>query len=239
MELKQWITYAEASFLTGKSEATIRRLANEYKADDSAVKKDRGKVYVHIEFLKAHHMLINVDQVSDKPDDTLHKKEAMQIALHGKMLQKKDEHIEALLDRKSTIPFWLSFGFIVLIAVILIGGWFYRLELVDQQMSARGSFKISYERLLDQQKAINVDQMTRISGLDTEIIEVREYYIQIVEKLNSELERSRFERDQASIKIESLQQQQIEHQKALNQILSKKADDLVEVTDEDTDPIKG
>jgi hypothetical protein len=129
-----WIPVTEATYLTGKSGVTIRRWCAAHKTNPNAFKKDKGKSYINIDFLKKDYPFIN-DEQKIKGEETKHKKEAMQLAYNSETIKAqidqtkaKDEHIKELIkqvNKKSYSWLWVSIGFIILLSVL--GTTFYHM----------------------------------------------------------------------------------------------------------------
>jgi hypothetical protein len=139
MEL--WISKNEAVHLTNKSPATIDRYISKYKKDSKKIKYDGGSPLINSTELSRSYHFVNDNQNTSNDnhnEEAKHKKEALEIAYKAEdlkaqsdILKAKDKQIEQLINRKSSIPLWLSLGFIILIIILAGLGYIYRSELVD------------------------------------------------------------------------------------------------------------
>jgi len=143
--INDWITVTEATYYTGKSGITIRRWCSEHKNNTNAFKKDKGKSYININFIKENYPFIN-DEQKIKGEETKHKKEAMQIAYNSEtikaqieQIKTKDKQIEQLIYKKSYLPLYITIGFIILFIFLGFISYYlfkeYKLELINNQKS--------------------------------------------------------------------------------------------------------
>ncbi len=242
---KEWITSSEASFLTGKSEVTIRRFVSEHKSNTSNIKKVKGKTHIKKLFLEDYYPLINDDHASIN-EDVKHKKEAMQLAYNSEAIQAqieqlkakdeqlkaKDEHIkdkdkqiEQLINKKSCAWLWLSIGFIILIIVlsvivqVIFTG--YKSELLDNHkakitdIAANNKAKTTY-LTSNHQKEVNL--------LRDQLTDTKKSYSDLIKEIK-----------ESSNKLSENQQQTIKEKEAAISRLQSELDKLNKNINTDTE----
>ena len=188
--INDWITVTEATYYTGKSGITIRRWCSEHKNNTNAFKKDKGKSYIHIDFIKKDYPFIN-DEQKIKGEETKHKKEAMQIAYNSEtikaqieQIKAKDKQIEQLIHKKSYLPLYVTIGFIILFIFLGFISYYlfksYKTELLNNQKSKIIDISANHQK---ESSILTSSHQKEVKILKDQLIDTRKTYSVLIKEI--------------------------------------------------------
>ena len=165
---KQWISVTEAVANTGKSEATIRRLVNEHKKNIKIINKDKGKIYINADYIETVYPFTHNSQKTVN-DSIEHQKDLAVLTLD----KQQQDIIKELIhqrEKKSYLSFYITIGFILLIALILGAGWLYRAELLNNNKIKISNITESSQKEI---KTLNSSYEKELKSLNTQLLDTR------------------------------------------------------------------
>ena len=184
-----WITVKEAIIATGRGERTIRRWVNRHKNEPTHI-DTTGAVTLINAAIFAKDYPIKEDRHGTGNGNTFgqatDKTSQMQIVSYSETikelsthLKSRDEEIKSLLHRKSTVPFWLVVGFIVLLLIVgcVFGAYTYQMsqihntEIERQKESSSNGLKAK-QVLIENQKQTITQQRQELAEKDRLISEL-------------------------------------------------------------------
>jgi F0F1-type ATP synthase membrane subunit b/b' len=173
---KEFITISEAIALCKVSESTVRRWIIKYKNNNKIVQKDNGIYTIKAELFFQDYPVIN-DYSSDQH------KQSREIAELTLEKQNQDIIKELVDQRNDSKPFsessvvWVTTGFVVLIVVLGVLGWFYRKELINTYNSKITEITTFKDEIIK-------DKESNLQDVKKELKEIRTAYQQTLKAVD-------------------------------------------------------
>ena len=141
----KWINIGEAITQTQHSDRTIRRWVKSNESNPNAIKKDGKNIYINPEELAKKYPLKENPRFdrSDRQDgrDNQHTNQMQIVSFSetikelSKQIERRDDEIKLLLNRKPTSTKWVTFGFVCFLIILtgLFAGYRYEYQKIHEK----------------------------------------------------------------------------------------------------------
>ena len=180
--MTEWISVNEASLNSCISEKTVRKWIKNNEKNNLAVKRSGRRISINsVFFYKTYPKKQETNRSGILPEEFQNggKFQQMQIVSHSetikelsKQIERRDNEIKLLLNRKDRLPLWLNIGYIALILIILLisisGFIFYNYQQGKKQKEQLTTINNNNEREIEQIKHFTNDKITILKAAKEE-----------------------------------------------------------------------